>query len=255
MGHSLASAAPSPGIAGALAFLDDACRLAVDMMATTTVFPEASAGRHLLLALIRTLSHGKSVRVLLAEGRVLEAGIIGRCCVENLLIAEAVARDPDRVIADLRADHRQSRVGLGEAVIQHVVHDIPEEAERVGGAIRRLRREGALFRLSPTKLAKGGQAAGLAAVYAFLSNNAAHFSYDSLERFLPRGDGQAGFDLIVEPDYTEEETTAAALYPILSLLLIMRLLCDSGWNAGLADRVADENERLVRWIAEFGRSG
>jgi hypothetical protein len=82
-----------------------------------------------------------------------------------------------------------------------------------------------------------------------------HFSCDSLERFsAPKGERDR-FDLIVEPDYTKEETRAAALYAILPLLLILQLLSDAGWNVSMAEHVAEANNRLVQWMGNWGTTG
>jgi hypothetical protein len=152
-----------------------------------------------LLLLARTLSHMKSIIILMQADRVLEARILVRNCFENAFFAARFAVDGEKFLNEVLEDDRKRRNSQGKLLYEN---GLP-----VGENFRQFMKETKDWDKSKTidvkSVASKGAIEGAYVFYTYLSQDA-HPTTNTLSRyFTDHEDGPP--EINFEPPVSEED--------------------------------------------------
>lgn len=199
--------------------------------------------------LCRSLSHLKSVPLLLREGLVVEARTIVRNCFENAFWLAAIAEPTERDEALRRMGDAElfTRQQIGQFAMQLRNDHGAEENEALREAMRKFKGQKGSSGPTPKELAKLGQFKSTYLFYAEYSRDA-HPTLHSLERYLSRlnEDGEVirCLDAIPSGREGDEFTIQHACQAVLSAMFAANDIWTAG-EAGRLTQLAEEYSSLA----------
>lgn len=195
-----------------------------------------------IAVLARTLSHLRALRVLLADGHVVEGRMVTRSAIENLFLLGALSKDSEAILSEMREDHHARRKARGEFLISRAIVRDEESRKHLQSALARIRSEltGRRPDLKPKRLAHRGDVADAYAAYDEMSEDSAHPSFDSLSRYVPFDDD---LDVDLDPPPRQHEIELTKVYfsmALIASIVALGEILDLGFGD---DRIAKLWER------------
>lgn len=198
----------------------------LDICATATLhLTEKGYGDEAFLAmtlLARTLSNSKGALLLLEHGRVVEARVLVRCCLENLYWVAGIEAEGETFTKEMLNDEMSHRQRRGERIFQSKV-TLGKEVEANLKAW--LRQNGKRFKdasqLKPMSVALRTDIGGSYVLYEQLSSDAAHPSLDALNRHVISRTAEEVGGIDVEPVAKDEEISETLEYLCLAMIGVL----------------------------------
>lgn len=199
-----------------------------------------------LLLLARTLSHSKGVRALLKAGRVLEARILTRNCLENGFWLGGLVDEGASFVAQMVEDEQKRRASRGQLLFENRVQFDEAVEQRLRTWMRERKHWHDSKTLNPKGVADGTSLDGAYIFYSELSVDA-HPGLEALTRYLARDDDA---ELDFEPRINLEEvidTLYLHSYSVLTVLVQVNQMV--GHGAGeLMIKLTEEFQALEQEI-------
>ncbi|HXP02821.1 MAG TPA: DUF5677 domain-containing protein [Stellaceae bacterium] len=149
----------------------------------------------------RTISNFQSVLSLLAVRQMIEAELVMRACLENLLYAALLAKERANFIREMEQVDQRARKAEGEFMISRQIGDSAENVE-LRQFLKTIERTSG--ELTPKGVASRGALVDAYIMYAQASRKAAHPTITSLDRhFVETASGRTF--MIVSPVDPEDE--------------------------------------------------
>jgi hypothetical protein len=203
---------------GYLAWRDLAVRLgevgyavlgAADGLETGTRYADARVVA--LTLLCRTLSNLKGVLVVADERRVVEARILARACVENLITVGALRDGGDAFVKEMGFADMKKRHAQAQYLLERHYEDATGWKERLQEFLKNTKEFAQQGKsLDVRSLARKGPVADSYVVYSRLSADAAHPTTDALCRYLSHSADDGGRVIDAEPAPSPAELTDTA---------------------------------------------
>ncbi|KWC32677.1 hypothetical protein WL50_23075 [Burkholderia ubonensis] len=183
------------------------------------VGPEGAADPKVVAAtlLIRTMSNFKGATLLAKQGFVVEARILTRCCIENLLWLGQVLALGDSFIKEMASDDDKSR-SLRAAFALDVA-TTEDTKDRLRKAIDEIARRYPTKPklLNPKGVAKGSVIESSYLQYSQLSADAAHPSLTALIRYIGRDNTVGTRDIDMSPVPRPSELAQTVYWACIAL--------------------------------------
>jgi hypothetical protein len=202
--------------------MNDLIVAAVDVLNKGVIPPENLTGADpkivSVLLLARTLSNTKGVRVLLQKGRVLEARILVRNCLENGFWLARLIEDGSAFVHQMIEDEQKRRAMRGQLLFDTQVQLEAAVEQRLRDWMKERRHWKDSKTLDPKGVAKGGSISDAYLFYSELSVDA-HPGLEALNRYAARTDES---DLEFEPEVNWNEyidTLHLACFSTLTVLV------------------------------------
>jgi len=174
----------------------------------------ASDARVVAMALLcRTISNLKGTTILVDAGRIIEARILARSCIENLIYVGALREEGDKFVKEMALDGLANRKALAEILLNRKPKDAEQKWEAPLRAFLRRHKSGQNVKksLSPKGIARDTMVRDAYVFYAQLSGDSAHPTTDALSRYFVRTKEsdrpERGLDMEPLPKATEQIET------------------------------------------------
>jgi hypothetical protein len=197
-----------------------------------------------LLLLARTMSHAKGVRALLKAGRVLEARILTRNCLENGFWLGAIIDEGQSFVDQMVEDEQKRRASRGQLLFEKRVQFDEEVEQRLRAWMKERRHWHNSKTLNPKSVADSTSFDGAYIFYSELSVDA-HPGLEALSRYLARND-DAELEFESKVDLEEViDTLHLQSYSVLTVLVAVDQML--GHGAGeLMSKLTEEFQALER---------
>ena len=230
------------------ALVDKLIAASVKVMKRGVIPPENLTGSDpkviSLLLLARTMSHAKGVRALLKAGRVLEARILTRNCLENGFWLGRLIDDGDKFVQEMVEDEQKRRASRGQLLFEKRVQFDEEVEQRLRAWMKERKHWHNSKTLNPKGVADSTSFDGAYIFYSELSVDA-HPGLEALNRYMARDDDA---ELDFEPKINLEEvvdTLHVHSYSMLTVLVAVDQML--GHGAGeLMSKLTEEFQALER---------
>jgi len=165
------------------------------------------------LLLARTIAHAGSIRLLVSKRKIVEARILVRCCVENLLWIANLVENGDQAVSKMVGSDLKHRRMFGERLLQ----SIPQEQKKEMVNLRQMMRDikehwPDIETVNPKDIADMGAARDAYVFYSELSMDSAHPTTDALSRHL------SDSEVCLKPVLKSEEVQTTLWYTAMTLL-------------------------------------
>ena len=162
-----------------------------------------------LALLCRTLGNLKGAVLLLQQKMFVEAQVLTRCCVENLICVGALSQTSDAFVDELLRADAHSKKKLAKSVIKTYAEDVErtESVVRLNEVVKAIEARYPKTNQLNTKGLSENNPVGLSyLMFSVLSEQAAHVSASSLARHLGRDSegNQVFLRVDIAPDSSEE---------------------------------------------------
>ena len=138
-----------------------------------------------LFLLVRTLSHTSVIPLLLKKKNIVEARILARNCLENLLHVGALAHEGSTFVDKMRDHDLKHKKMLGELLLKSVSEEERQNLPHLRKTLRQLHKEWPdVQTITPKSVAEIGAVFKSYLFYGQLSMDAAHPTSDSLSRHV-----------------------------------------------------------------------
>jgi hypothetical protein len=200
-----------------------------------------------ILLLARTLSHAKGVRVLLKAGRILEARILTRNCLENGFWLAGLVDGGDSFVEGMKQDEQKRRSSRGQLLFDQQVEFDADVEQKLRDWMKARKHWKQSKTLDPKAVAQGGSMEGAYIFYTELSTDA-HPGLEALSRYLVREDDA---ELDFEPKVNMEEAIDTYhLHAFAVLIVLVGVDQMLGYGAtDLLSRLTEEFQILERQLA------
>jgi hypothetical protein len=203
-----------------------------------------------ILLLARTLSHAKGVRALLKAGRVLEARILTRNCLENGFWVGGLIDEGEKFVDEMVQDEQKRRASRGQLLFEKQVQLDTDVEKKLRDWMKARKHWQDSKTLNPKGVADGGSFDGAYIFYAELSVDA-HPGLEALARYLARDDDA---ELDFEPRINMDEvvdTLHLHAYAVLTVLVGVDQMLGHGAN-DLMVKLTEEFQELERQLTPKG---
>lgn len=164
-----------------------------------------------LLLLCRTLSNLKGALILADEERVVEARILARACVENLITVGALRHGGDAFVKEMGYADMKKRHLQAQFLMERQYGDTTGWKERLQKFLKETKEVAEKGKsLDVKSLAKKGPVADSYVFYGKLSADAAHPTTDALCRYLSSSGEDGGRMIDAEPSASPTELVKTA---------------------------------------------
>ena len=137
--------------------------------------------------LARTLSHFKSIIMMIREGMTVEARILTRCCFENLLWIGSLQANGDEFVKAMFHDEARSSQVRGEFILREAYKLDDKVERRLRGQLRNISKRSPKSKsLSAKDVAEDSVLRHAYLIYSQLSADAGHPTFSSLNRYICR---------------------------------------------------------------------
>jgi hypothetical protein len=200
--------------------------------------------------LARTLSHAKAVRALLKVGRVLEARILTRNCLENGFWVGGLIDEGEKFVDEMVQDEQKRRASRGQLLFEKQVQLDTDVEKKLRDWMKTRKHWQDSKTLNPKGVADGGSFDGAYIFYAELSVDA-HPGLEALARYLARDDDA---ELDFEPKINMDEvvdTLHLHAYAVLTVLVGVDQMLGHGAK-DLMVKLTEEFQELERQLTQKG---
>jgi hypothetical protein len=200
-----------------------------------------------ILLLARTLSHAKGVRALLKVGRVLEARILTRNCLENVFWIGGLIDEGQSFVDKMVQDEQKRRSKRGQLLFDQQILTDADVSKRLSDWMKERKHWKDSKTLDPKGAIKGGTLEQAYIFYSELSMDA-HPGLEALTRYLARDDDA---ELDFEPKISMDEvldTLHLHAFAVLTALVGVDQMLGHGAN-DLMVKLTEEFQELERGLA------
>jgi Family of unknown function (DUF5677) len=211
--------------------------------ATLRLDQSGNPGANLLSAclLARSLSNTRAARLLFDAGHVVEARILVRTSVENLIYLGALGNEGETFVKKMLHDEAWSSLTRGQGLfdVEHARDGMPREtASNLSRFLKQVKTEWPdATSLNPKAVAKDNDVRAAYIFYQELSSDAAHPSLTALNRYLVQKDENKIVELNPAPPILIGEAQSTLCLAAMSLLgacaAANQLLGETSGGAGL----------------------
>lgn len=170
-----------------------------------------------ILLLARTLSHAKGVRALLKVGRVLEARILTRNCLENGFWLGGLLDQGQKFVDEMVQDEQKRRTQRGQLLFEKQVQFDADLEKKLREWMKARKHWQDSKTLNPKGVADGGSIGDGYIFYSELSVDA-HPGLEALSRYLARDDDT---ELDFEPKINMDEVVDTLHLHAYALLIVL----------------------------------
>ncbi len=204
-----------------------------------------------ILLLARTLSHAKGIRALLKVGRVLEARILTRNCLENGFWVGRLIGEGESFVDEMVQDEQKRRASRGQLLFEKGVEFEAEAEKKLRDWMKERKHWQESKTLNPKGVASGGSLDGAYIFYSELSVDA-HPGLEALSRYLARDDDA---ELEFEPKINMNEvldTLHLHAFAILTVLVGVDQMLGHG-ASDMLSKLTKQFQALEKTLAPVKR--
>lgn len=200
-----------------------------------------------ILLLARTLSLAKGIRALVKVGRILEARILTRNCIENGFWVCRLIDGGDKFVREMVQDEQKRLTMRGHLLFEQRVEMDAEIEERLRGWLGERRHWQSSKALNPKEVAGAGSMDAAYIFYSELSADA-HPGLHALNRYVSQDDGA---EIELEPKIDPNEvldTLHLHAFSLLTVLVAVNQMLGGGASDVLT-KLTDEFQELERGLS------
>lgn len=156
--------------------------------------------------LCRTMSHAEGVVAMVERGLVVEARILLRCCYENLIWIDGLAKDGSKFVQKIAGDELASRKRRGKNIRDWAEKQTvkPSFGQKLHSYVLNLESSHPKVRhINFKEISAEGALKDSYIIYLQLSSDAAHPSASSLSRYIHRD--EENLHIRATPEFSQEE--------------------------------------------------